>query len=60
MKLDANSLAAWDAENHEWKVYPGAYAIMAGSSSRDIRLIGSFDVLRTSSAKTPTAAGSGR
>jgi beta-glucosidase len=42
MKLDRNSLAAWDSETHAWRVYPGAYTIMVGSSSRDIRRRGAF------------------
>jgi hypothetical protein len=42
MKLDENSLAAWDSESHAWKVYPGAYFIIVGSSSCDIRLTGAF------------------
>jgi beta-glucosidase len=44
MKLDMNSLAAWDTETHAWKVYPGSYSLMVGSSSRDIRLKGSITV----------------
>jgi len=44
MKLDRDSLAAWDTETHAWKVYPGRYSIMIGSSSRDIRLNGAFTV----------------
>ena len=44
MKLDRNSLAAWDTESHAWRVYPGTYSIMVGSSSRDIRLKGAFTV----------------
>jgi beta-glucosidase len=44
MKLDKDSLAAWDTESHAWKVYPGTYSIMAGSSSRDIRLKSAFTV----------------
>jgi beta-glucosidase len=38
MKLDKDSLSAWDSANHRWKIYPGAYSIMVGSSSRDLRL----------------------
>ena len=47
MKLDRNSLAAWDTETHAWKVYPGSYSLMVGSSSRDIRLKSSFTVPAT-------------
>jgi beta-glucosidase len=44
MSLDKNSLAAWDTESHAWKVYPGNYSILVGSSSRDIRLKSAFTV----------------
>ena len=43
LTLDGDSVAAWDAKNHEWKVHPGTYSIMIGSSSRDIRLKASLD-----------------
>jgi beta-glucosidase len=41
MTLDKDSLAAWDSDAHAFTVYPGAYSIMVGASSRDIRLTGS-------------------
>jgi beta-glucosidase len=44
LKLDKNSLAAWDADSRCWKVYPGTYSVMVGSSSRDIRLKGLFTI----------------
>ena len=44
MQLNKDSLAAWDPEEHGWKVYPGAYTVMVGSSSRDIHLKGGFTV----------------
>ncbi len=44
MKLGKNSLAVWDVECHGWKAYPGVYSVMLGSSSRDIRLQGSFPI----------------
>jgi beta-glucosidase len=37
-RLDAQSLSYWDVQSHLWKVAPGRYRIMVGSSSRDIRL----------------------
>jgi beta-glucosidase len=47
MKLDRDSLAAWDTDTHTWKVYPGNYSVIVGSSSRDIRLKGSFTLAAT-------------
>jgi len=44
MKLDRDSFAAWDSDDHAWRVYPGTYSVMVGSSSRDIRLKGSFTI----------------
>jgi beta-glucosidase len=44
MNLDKDSFAAWDTESHSWKVHPGTYSIMVGSSSRDIRLKGLFTI----------------
>jgi beta-glucosidase len=44
LQLDKDSLAAWDPEAHGWKVYPGLYSVMVGSSSRDIRLKGEFSI----------------
>jgi beta-glucosidase len=44
MKLDKDTLSAWDADTHAWKVYPGTYSAMVGSSSRDIRLKGAFTI----------------
>jgi beta-glucosidase len=44
MKLDKDSLGAWDTDAHGWRVYPGSYTAMVGRSSRDIRLKGSFTI----------------
>ncbi|HEY4415052.1 MAG TPA: glycoside hydrolase family 3 C-terminal domain-containing protein [Verrucomicrobiae bacterium] len=38
LKLDARSFAYWDTNTHGWKIMPGTYQIMAGSSSRDLPL----------------------
>jgi beta-glucosidase len=46
MKLDKDSLSAWDAESHAWKLNPGSYSVMVGSSSRDIRLRGTFAIAK--------------
>ena len=36
--LNARAFSYWDVASHGWKIAPGAYTILAGSSSRDIRL----------------------
>ncbi len=37
MTVNKDSLAAWDESAHNWKVYPGKYAVSGGASLRDIR-----------------------
>ncbi|HEU0025038.1 MAG TPA: glycoside hydrolase family 3 C-terminal domain-containing protein [Thermoleophilaceae bacterium] len=36
--LDARDFSYWDADSHRWRVAPGCYRLLVGSSSRDIRL----------------------
>ncbi len=43
LTLNKDSFAAWDSDDRAFKVYPGAYSIMVGASSRDIRLTGSVN-----------------
>jgi beta-glucosidase len=38
LKLNARSFAYWDINTHDWKIAPGTYRIMVGSSSRDCAL----------------------
>jgi beta-glucosidase len=38
MNLNSRSFAWFDANNHQWKVTPGTFHILAGSSSADIRM----------------------
>jgi beta-glucosidase len=44
MTLNRDSLSVWDETAHDWKLVPGTYAVNVGSSSRDIRLKGSFTI----------------
>jgi beta-glucosidase len=44
LKLDAQSLRCWDTDTHGWTILPGTYRVMAGSSSRDLPLEGTFTV----------------
>ncbi|MBK9715076.1 MAG: glycoside hydrolase family 3 C-terminal domain-containing protein [Kouleothrix sp.] len=38
LKLDRRAFSYWDTASHSWKIADGVYQIMAGASSRDIRL----------------------
>jgi beta-glucosidase len=40
MTLTRRAFAYWDSTAHKWRVAPGLYRILVGSSSRDIRLHG--------------------
>jgi beta-glucosidase len=44
MQLDPERLAAWGEESRAWRVFPGNYSVMVGSSSRDIRLKSRFKI----------------
>ncbi|HEY0044137.1 MAG TPA: glycoside hydrolase family 3 C-terminal domain-containing protein [Allosphingosinicella sp.] len=37
VKVDPRVLATWDEAGHQWRVAGGAYRVMLGTSSRDIR-----------------------
>jgi len=39
-----HATTAWDESGHDWKVYPGKYAVEVGASSRDIRYKGAFTI----------------
>ncbi len=44
LPLDARALSYWDTGTVGWKILPGTYHVMAGSSSRDLPLQASFTV----------------
>jgi beta-glucosidase len=37
-ELDARALSYWDIHTASWRVAPGCYSIMVGTSSRDVPL----------------------
>jgi beta-glucosidase len=51
MVLDKDAMSAWETATHQWRMYPGTYAVNVGSSSRDIRLKGSFVLAKQVPAK---------
>jgi beta-glucosidase len=42
--LQAQNLSIWDVTVHNWKLVRGTFGVFVGSSSRDLRLQGSFTV----------------
>jgi beta-glucosidase len=48
--LNARSFAYYSPEKHGWRVDPGSFGILVGSSSRDIRLNGAFPVAAATTA----------
>jgi len=44
LKLNARSFSYWDVNTHGWKIAPGNYRIMVGSSSRDLALQGGLKI----------------
>jgi beta-glucosidase len=44
LTMDARSFSYWDINSHDWKILPGTYHIMIGSSSRAIQLQASLQV----------------
>ena len=46
--LESKAFAFYDVGNREWRVEPGRFELMVGSSSEDIRLRGTVDLIGTS------------
>jgi beta-glucosidase len=55
--LDGRSLSYWDAALGGWRVAPGCYRVMIGSSSRDLPLRGGFS---RAGGRCPRTAGASR
>jgi beta-glucosidase len=45
-KLDRRALSFWSVGTHAWVAEPGRFDVLVGSSSRDIRLRGSFNLIQ--------------
>jgi len=44
LKIPVTEFQKWDLKNHKWKIYPGTYQLVLGSSSADDKLNASFQV----------------
>lgn len=44
LPLTDRDLSIWDVQDHAWSKVPGTFQVQIGSSSRDVRLAGSFTV----------------
>jgi beta-glucosidase len=42
--IPVSELQKWDLKQNAWKMYPGAYKILVGASSQDIRLTNAFNI----------------
>jgi beta-glucosidase len=43
-KIPLQELQKWDLQKHQWKIYPGDYSILVGSSSQDIKLTSTIKI----------------
>jgi beta-glucosidase len=53
LELPVSRLAFYDVKIHDFRVEPGIFDILVGSSSEDIRLRGEASVRTTASTKPP-------
>ncbi|MEO3403441.1 glycoside hydrolase family 3 N-terminal domain-containing protein [Mucilaginibacter sp. CAU 1740] len=44
LKIPVQDLQKWDLATHKWKLYPGNYKLVLGSSSADEKLVADFKV----------------
>jgi beta-glucosidase len=44
VKFTERDLSIWDVQQHGWALQTGAFQILVGASSRDIRLTGTINV----------------
>ena len=51
MTLSPRSFAYYSVESHSWRIEAGDFGIQVGSSSRDLRLTGSFPIATASDAE---------
>lgn len=56
--LDRRALSFYSTANHAWTAQPGHFDVSVGTSSRDLKLQGSFKLLGGTGAVTASVAGS--